>query len=491
MSKQDLSVKIGAQWTGASAIKKADDSITKLARNAKNLFIGGSILNFGKNSVMAFYESERAANSLRQTLTNLGLSMQIPQSEDFIKTLSRQTAVLDDELVPAFNRLVIATKDTAQAQKILAVAIDVSKGTGKDLESVTTALSKAYLGNTTALQKLGVGLSSSELKAGSFDQAITALSNNFYGQAALAAEGYTGQIDRIGIAYDQLKEKIGKFVLDSGNAIARFAKSTKAILGSGFFQSPEDIAKIKAPFFNKSMAAGFGNVYDTGKLIDSQKKAASAQLKATKAQTAEIKKQTQLKKGANLLDIDQIQILAALQGKLTENEKLRLQLQFALLTDNAQEADRLSNELAKSQLLTTGLASAIANLPPALNPFKEFPNYINDLLRQIALLQDALNKLKMPELVSSAAGALTASAQALGFASNEAYQSFRAGERSSYSPNVAIGMNAAGTTIVNVTVDGSVISQGDLTDAIRSSLLDQSASGSFSTIGSNGRVRDY
>ena len=40
MSKQDLSVKIGAQWTGTAAIKKADDAITKLAKNAQKLFIG-------------------------------------------------------------------------------------------------------------------------------------------------------------------------------------------------------------------------------------------------------------------------------------------------------------------------------------------------------------------------------------------------------------------------------------------------------------------
>ena len=488
MSRQDVSVKIGAEFIGAKAFNAADKAIQKLAKQAAAAFLGGSILNFGKNSVKAFYESERAATSLRQTLTNLGLAFDVSKTENYIKSLSRATGVLDDELVPAYNRLIIATKDSAKAQQILSTAIDVSKGTGKDLESVTSALAKAYLGNTTALQKLGVGLSANELKAGGFDNALQALSNNFYGQAAAAAESYTGQIDRLAISYDQLKERIGKFVLDAGGALSRFFRSTQAYLQSGLTISLEEMAKIKAPYFNKSMAAGFGNVYDTGKLMDQQKKAAAAQLKATKTQTNEIKKQNQLKKGSNLLDLDQIQILAALQGKLSDNEKLRLQLQFALITGNAAEADRLSNELAKSQLLTTGLATAIANLPPALNPFKEFPNYINDLLRQLALLQDAMNKLKMPDFTQQVSGgALTASAAAFGFQTNTAYQAFRAGERASYSPDVNVGFNNQGMPItVQVQLDGRTIAEST-TDY----QLNNSMSGSFASIGSNGRVRDY
>ena len=193
-------------------------------------------------------------------------------------------------------------------------------------------------------------------------------------------------------------------------------------------------------------------------------------------------------KGSNLLDLEQIQILAALQGKLSDNEKLRLQLQFALITGNAAEADRLSNELAKSQLLTTGLATAIANLPPALNPFKEFPNYINDLLRQLALLQDAMNKLKMPDFTQQVSGgALTASAAAFGFQTNTAYQAFRAGERASYSPDVNVGFNNQGMPItVQVQLDGRTIAEST-TDY----QLNNSMSGSFASIGSNGRVRDY
>jgi len=56
-----------------------------------------------------------------------------------------------------YQTLAIATKDASESQKLLNVALDISAATGKDLQSVTGASSKAYLGNNTALSKLGVG----------------------------------------------------------------------------------------------------------------------------------------------------------------------------------------------------------------------------------------------------------------------------------------------------------------------------------------------
>ena len=221
MAKTDLSVKIGAQFVGKDAFDKAEKSLKKLAKQGAALALGGSILNFGKNSVQAFYESEKQAKSLYQTLNNLGLAFQAPAVNDYIKKLSLASGIVDDELNPAFQRLLIATKDVNKAQELLKTSLDVNAGTGKGLEAVTTAISKAYLGNTTALQRLGVGLTAAQLKAGDFDATITALNNNFYGQASAAVEGYTGQIDRLGIAYDQLKERVGKSILDIGGSIGR------------------------------------------------------------------------------------------------------------------------------------------------------------------------------------------------------------------------------------------------------------------------------
>ena len=129
------------------------------------------------------------------------------------------------------------------------------------------------------------------------------------------------------------------------------------------------------------------------KLDKAAQRTAVQQLAATKALTAEQKRQAQLKKAGTVLDIDQAQVLIALQGKISENEKIRLQLQLALLTGNAKEADRLSNELLLSQARVTGLATFINNLPKALNPFADYPQYVLVALAEIAKLQGGLSGL--------------------------------------------------------------------------------------------------
>jgi hypothetical protein len=471
MAKTDLSVKIGAQFVGKDAFDKAEKSLKKLAKQGAALALGGSILNFGKNSVAAFYESEKQAKALYQTLNNLGMAFQAPAVNDYIKKLSLSTGILDDNLIPAFQRLLVATKDISKAQALLGTALDVSAGTGKDLDATTTALSKAYLGNTTALQRLGVGLSAAQLKAGDFDSTITALNNNFYGQASAAVEGYTGQIDRLGIAYDQLKERVGKSILDIGGSIGRFIEFTKAGLSTGLTIDAQEQAKLKGIFFNKNMAAGWGNVYDMNKNTKAQTKATADQVKATKALTKAQQDSLKLKKAGTVLDTEQAGVLIALQGKITENEKIRLELQLALLTGNAKEADRLSNALLISQAQTTGLATFINNLPKALNPFADYPQYVLAALAELAKLKAAQDALKvqpaatpMKTLEQARQEAVAGVAQVTGI-----YDSLMA----------KIAATTKESTQVNVKVE---VGGQQLTDIVTTQQLNNSASGSQSKI---------
>ena len=95
----------------------------------------------------------------------------------------------------------------------MATALDVAAATGKPVEAVANSLAKAYDGNTTALGKLGVGLSAAELKTMSFDQVQTKLSELFGGAAAANAETYAGKIARVQIAFDEAKETLGTALL--------------------------------------------------------------------------------------------------------------------------------------------------------------------------------------------------------------------------------------------------------------------------------------
>jgi hypothetical protein len=138
---------------------------------------------------------------------------QIAAVEQQITKTALATGVADDQLRPALARLALSTGDTAKAQELLNLALDVSQATGKPLETVANALGKAYDGNTAALGKLGIGLSSAELKTMSFTDVQGKLSDLFGGAAAANAETFQGRIARLKVAFDEAKETIGYALL--------------------------------------------------------------------------------------------------------------------------------------------------------------------------------------------------------------------------------------------------------------------------------------
>jgi len=172
---------------------------------------GAYAIKIGVDGVKAALADEQSQVRLASALENAtgATKAQIAATEDSIDKMARATGVADDSLRPALARLALSTNSTSKAQELLALALDISTQTGKPLEGVANALGKAYDGNTAALGKLGVGLSSAELKAMSFTDVQTKLSDLFGGAAAKNAETFQGRVDRLKIAFDEGVEAIG------------------------------------------------------------------------------------------------------------------------------------------------------------------------------------------------------------------------------------------------------------------------------------------
>ena len=241
-----------AKWNG-SALVKGEKQLTqfqkttnKLAKSFITLFAAQKIYAFGKASVKAFAADEKAAKSLAIALKNTGNGFATIATEGFIARLQDTYKVLDDELRPAFQTLLNATGSLTTAQKGLELALNVSKGTSASVEQVSKALAKAYGGQTTALSRLGAGLDKTLLASGDMDKITAALTAKFKGQALAATKTYAGQMDALAVSSENVKEIIGKGLLDSiallGDAdgitkatseMEKFAQSTAdAILGA-------------------------------------------------------------------------------------------------------------------------------------------------------------------------------------------------------------------------------------------------------------------
>lgn len=418
----DLRIDLAAEFTGAKAFKKAQDSTFNLEKSVKNLgrtlgltLSTAAIVNFGKQSVKAFIADEKAASVLANTMKNLGLQMSAPSLDAFIQRLELATGVVDDQLRPAMQTLLQVTGSVTNSQKILAQAIEVSRATGIDLTTVAQDLGQAFVGNTRGLRKYSLGLTQAELKAASFADIQARINTLFGGANEAYIATYAGQMERLGVAASEAKEAIGKGLVDAlanlngggdgglektitlitslGNGVGKLI----ANLGVGFGQFGMLIKGDFAGFKRLGEEALRGKAYQgsipsiSGMVQASeQKKAEAAAVKRQKELLTVQKKQltatkaiTASKKASAIFDLDQIQIVAALKGRITEEERVRLQLQSAILMGNNDEAKRLTIELSKTVGMSQELSNWLRTLPDAKNPFEAWSTYLDAIMNKI------------------------------------------------------------------------------------------------------------
>ena len=208
----------------AQANGDVDNSSTKMGEFSKKAGMafaaagaaaGAYAVKLAVDGVKAAIEDEAAQIRLATALKNAtgATNEMIASVEKQILKTSLATGVADDKLRPALQRLSLSTNDVTKAQDLLNLALDISQATGKGLDSVANALGKAYDGNTAALGKLGIGLSAAELKAMSFEETQTRLSDLFGGAAAANAETFAGRLQILKVTFDEAKESVGAKLL--------------------------------------------------------------------------------------------------------------------------------------------------------------------------------------------------------------------------------------------------------------------------------------
>ncbi|NDB69254.1 MAG: hypothetical protein EB015_14835 [Methylocystaceae bacterium] len=387
-------------------LKKFDASLKKfgLARKLSLAGLTTATTALAKASISAAITEEKQAKSLSLTLKNLGKSYASLPVADFVGKLQFATGVSEDQLRPALQRLLVSTNDVAKSQDLLKLALDISAGSGKSLETVTAALSRAYLGNNTALSRLGVGLSKAELKVASFDQITAKLTETYRGQATEAAKTFGGQIAILNVAVDEAKEKVGVGLIDaiqrlSGdegvaglqndidglansflglvNIIERSISALKTLSGKNWIDNiTKNLPKSETSLFGVDLRGGPLGILQqlTGgaarplstvgsaakpsalgeerKAIAAGKTAVKINQQAAAAKAKELAAQRQLatsKKLAAKFDQENIAIEAALKGKLSDEDRARLMALKALKTETLADDEKALNNLEAAQ----------------------------------------------------------------------------------------------------------------------------------------------
>jgi hypothetical protein len=450
----NIVIDIASEFTGAKAFKQADSATQKLTSGVKKLagavglaYGTTAIISFGKASVKAAAADQKAQQQLALALKNVGLGRDAATSEAYIQRLQSEFGIVDDLLRPAYQTLAVATRDSDEAQRLLNLSLDIAASTGKDLGSVTAALSKAYLGNNTALSKLGVGISKADLKAKSFEDITNQLTTTFAGSATAAAGTFQGSIDKLGVASANVSEIIGTGLIDAltnlgeNTSVADLASNMEktatyladVIRGVGVLAGKlKDIpvlgnlnvgmipivgsyiellrkAGTKTADLTSADNAHLKSLNDSFKVIkktaDITKKLTADELKKLKAkqlQNALDKANLALNQGSEVFDMDKIQIAAALTNQAQQLGKATSAAQVLQIANDTARLNVKKSILALEDAIASKDEASITKATEKLNTDLKILGALSGQNVKLQDIKSILDSLKPADLINLA-----------------------------------------------------------------------------------------
>ena len=449
----DVKIDIAAEFTGKKAFKQADTATQKLTSNVKKLagavglaYGTSAIIAYGKASVKAFAQDEAAAIRLSRAVENLGIGFANPAIADYIANLEKSAAVADDILRPAFQGLLTTTGSLTQSQKLLNDAITISRASGVDLATVTEDLGKGYVGITRGLAKYNTGLTRAELTSKSFNEILGVLLKRSAGAAEDYLDTTAYKFDVLSVASNNASEIIGGSLVDAFALIgggtdasdAAYAIETIATaLAKVTVQSGRMIGVIPTLIKNlknlpSQIFAGFAgkqfgvNIIPTtkkeeAKLTLTEKKQQELlakmekeALKREKERLALLNKQNAAKKlqgvidkanlalgkGADVFDLDKIQIAAALTNQAEQLGKATSSAQVLQIANDTARLNVKKSILELEDAIASKDEAAIIAATNKLNADLKVLGALTGQSIKLSDIKSILESLKPADLIN-------------------------------------------------------------------------------------------
>lgn len=412
-----VEIDIVGQFSGKKAFKEADSAVGALTKSAMKLAGTLGVARLAQKAMLDAMADEKGAKVLAQNLKNLGMAFAQVPAEQFIKTMEKQTGILDDYLRPAYSQLARVTGSVTKTQEILMTAWNTSAGSGQDFSQVVDALSQAYVGNTKGLKSLNIGLTTAELNSKSFAEIQAILNKEFGGSGAASLDTYAGKLALLQVTAANASESLGTSLLDALSSLGgengfkgfiNGVESAVNVLGDlitglsrtvalvQLIASPKTITQKIKDFkalqtqwqtqdtVAMQQRAGMHQWTPTGAYTPEQKKAEAAAKKRAAELLAQQKaanklaiNNAKLKKAEAVFDMKKIQITAALKSATDEATITRLQLMLAIENEQGDLADKLQKKLDAINEKTARLTSDLTNIQSTSKDFNPFTGLIN------------------------------------------------------------------------------------------------------------------
>jgi len=226
MAKAGVNIPIVSDWD-SKGIKRAMEDFKKLETTGQKVSfamqkalvpataaVAGLAAAATVATKAAIDDAKQQDELARQLQVTTGATAaQVAAVEDYIAKTEMAAAVSDTELRPAFANLVRATGNVTEAQDLMTIALDVAAGTGKDLSTVSEALSEAFQGEVGPLKELDRSLTDMIGSGADADEVMAQLAETFGGAAAANTETVAGRFELMQIQIQNAQESIGLALL--------------------------------------------------------------------------------------------------------------------------------------------------------------------------------------------------------------------------------------------------------------------------------------
>ena len=455
----NVNINIGSK-VDLKGFKQAESATSKLAKSAKKLgvalgvaYSAKAIVSYSKAAMVAAAADQKAQKILAVNLKNVGLAYASVDAESFIKSMETQTAILDDNLRPAYSQLAQVTGSITKTQDLMSLAFDVSSGSGLDYASTVDILSQAYVGNTKGLKQLNLGLTQAELKSMSFDEIQTKLKQNFTGAGKASLDTYAGSMAKLSVATSNASETIGTALLGAlvqatgsqgvdglvskvntlasaiGSVVTQIGNMVGALNGSeaqkafspGFIVSggragsfttnatgagnmamsvqSQDLQVSAAAAKKKAELDAIKRNKELAALAKAQAAAALATVKAKKDQLALDKAALVLGKGQDVFNLDAIQLNAAMISSTEALGKSTSQAQLLSVTNDLARLRIKQDMLDLEAAIAVGDAAAATAAAARLNKDLVILGTLNNQALKLADIKGILAQIAPKSLI--------------------------------------------------------------------------------------------
>ena len=247
--------------------KKSVKTLQKFGRVLGLTFSAVAITAFVKESAKQFGELEKNTRKLESELNQLGLAFATSLATDFTRSLALATGTSQDKLIPSLQKLVQTTYSLTDSQKLLGLAVEISGRKGLELEQVTNALTRAFVGDFNALVKLRIGFEKAELEGKNFQDVLIDLQSEF---GIKQADTFAEKLDKLKIGFEEAQvaagegfvkglEKSGLSIEDTQEKMINLGKA----FGTGLGKAISFIDRVASKFNDLAESPAILFIFDT------------------------------------------------------------------------------------------------------------------------------------------------------------------------------------------------------------------------------------